>query len=142
MRVRITVDLWQGSWPRTLADWTDAPWHGVLNVCGECVGGPVPPNIVVVQHGIPDGVDPGSAWFDQVVQAFRTLPKPVLVHCGQGISRSSAAVLAILVAVEGWTPDLAWHHLRQVHPQANPAPALWAAWQQWCAGRTEASAGS
>jgi len=142
MRVRVTATLWQGSWPRTPADWADAPWHGVLNVCGECVGGYVPPAVVGVHHGIPDGIDPGSAWFDHVVQAFQRLPKPVLVHCGQGISRSSAAVLAVLVAVEQWTPATAWTHLRQVHPQANPAPALWTAWQRWCQERAEASARS
>jgi protein-tyrosine phosphatase len=136
LRVRVTDRLWQGSWPRTADDVAEAPWHSVINVCAECVGGYQHPAIPVQGLGVPDGQDPGPAWFDQVVAAYDTLPKPVLIHCGQGISRSSAAVLAVLVARERMTPDAAWAYLQRVHPLAAPHAALWTAWRAWTAART------
>lgn len=48
----------------------------------------------------------------------------VLVHCAQGISRSSSVVCALLIAKEEMTLDEALNHLKSKWSQADPNPGF------------------
>ncbi|KAH9950235.1 protein-tyrosine phosphatase-like protein [Amylocystis lapponica] len=48
----------------------------------------------------------------------------VLVHCMQGVSRSSSVVCAFLIAQYGWTPERALQYLKERWRQADPNPGF------------------
>jgi dual specificity phosphatase 12 len=51
-------------------------------------------------------------------------PLPVLVHCGQGISRSVAVAIAYMICSEGIPYQSGLRDLRQYRPQAKPNDSL------------------
>ena len=86
-----------------------------------------PPDFHVCDNPLEDGepipsyiLTAGVAFIHQSMAAG----EKVLVVCGAGISRSSTFVLAYLVE-SGYDLREAWRLLRQQHPIASPAPALW-----------------
>ena len=59
-----------------------------------------------------------TAW---IRDAFMSNPDArVLVHCGEGISRSVAVVAAYLIAAHGWTPMDALQYIKSKRKVANP----------------------
>ncbi len=86
-----------------------------------------PPDFHVCDNPLEDGapipsyiLSAGVAFIHQSMAAG----EKVLVTCGAGISRSSTFVLAYLVE-SGYDLRDAWQLLRQRHPPAYPAFALW-----------------
>ena len=73
-----------------------------------------------------------SRVFDFVDQALATNPAPrILIHCNQGISRSSTLLLACMIhnsqssAEALMTPDEALARVRECRPQAKPNAGFW-----------------
>jgi len=64
-----------------------------------------------------------AQFFDPVCsfaeEAWKNSDK-LLIHCGQGISRSCSLVLAVLVKTKGWTLKKSFLYLISKHPTANP----------------------
>lgn len=48
----------------------------------------------------------------------------VLVHCVQGISRSSSVVCALLMRLYGWSPSQAVSYVKSKRPSAEPNPGF------------------
>uniref|UniRef100_A0A6V2ACU9 protein-tyrosine-phosphatase n=1 Tax=Ditylum brightwellii TaxID=49249 RepID=A0A6V2ACU9_9STRA len=48
------------------------------------------------------------------------IPTPCLIHCIQGISRSSTIVIGYLVSREGWSLRRALNHVRSLRPIVRP----------------------
>lgn len=59
-----------------------------------------------------------TAW---IRDALKSSPNArVLVHCGEGISRSVSVVAAFLIATYGWTPVEALQYIKSKRKVANP----------------------
>ncbi|EMD38111.1 hypothetical protein CERSUDRAFT_34809, partial [Gelatoporia subvermispora B] len=56
--------------------------------------------------------------------ALRNPHARVLVHCVQGVSRSSSVVCAFLIAQYGWTPEQAVQYVKSKRPNAQPNPGF------------------
>ncbi|OSX65382.1 hypothetical protein POSPLADRAFT_1179082 [Postia placenta MAD-698-R-SB12] len=65
---------------------------------------------------------PASTSF--VADALRDPNARVLVHCAQGISRSSSIVCAYLIAKNGWSPDHALQFVKNKYSIAEPNPGF------------------
>ncbi|GBE81819.1 phosphatases II [Sparassis crispa] len=59
-----------------------------------------------------------------VSDALRDPNARVLVHCVQGVSRSSSVVCAFLIAHYGWSPDRALQFVRSKWSRADPNPGF------------------
>lgn len=129
--VEVEPGLWQGEWPRTPAD--VAPFATLVNVCAECADPAVPGKVWITIPMVDDGQwTPDAVLLDALVRLVRVAPPPILVHCGQGRSRSTAALVAILRdRHRTWDAPRALATIRQVNPAATPNPALWQALLAW-----------
>ncbi|CCM00506.1 uncharacterized protein FIBRA_02540 [Fibroporia radiculosa] len=65
---------------------------------------------------------PSSTSF--VSNALRDPNARVLVHCAQGVSRSSSVVCAYLIAKYGWSPEQALQYVKSKYSQADPNPGF------------------
>jgi len=65
---------------------------------------------------------PSSTAF--VANALRDPNARVLVHCVQGVSRSSSIVCGYLIAKYGWTPERALQFVKSKYSQAEPNPGF------------------
>lgn len=59
-----------------------------------------------------------------IADALRDPHARVLVHCVQGISRSTSVVCAYLIAHYGWTPAQAVHYVKSKRSLADPNPGF------------------
>ncbi|CAL1705355.1 unnamed protein product [Somion occarium] len=59
-----------------------------------------------------------------IADALRDPHARVLVHCVQGISRSTSVVCAYLIAVYGWTPAQAVQYIKSKRSLADPNPGF------------------
>ncbi len=64
---------------------------------------------------------------DESKQDGKASPQPsrVLVHCYQGVSRSSTVVLAYLMQKFSWTLKDTWDYVKPLRPMINPNPGFW-----------------
>ena len=79
-------------------------------------------------HLVVDTDDPAGhavEHLDRVLAYTRTLidTDRLLVHCAGGISRSPAMAIAICVQ-HGMSPTMAFYHVRQLRPEAEPNAAI------------------
>ncbi|KAH9930665.1 protein-tyrosine phosphatase-like protein [Fomitopsis serialis] len=65
---------------------------------------------------------PASTHF--LSDALRDPKARVLVHCAQGISRSSSVVCAYLIAKYGWSPERAVRFVKSKYALADPNPGF------------------
>jgi len=59
-----------------------------------------------------------------LASALRNPHARVLVHCVQGVSRSSSVVCAFLIAQYGWMPEQAVQYVKSKRPNAEPNPGF------------------
>ncbi|KAJ3482480.1 hypothetical protein NLI96_g6963 [Meripilus lineatus] len=59
-----------------------------------------------------------------IEEALRDPNARVLVHCIQGVSRSTSVVCAYLIARLGFEPGEAVRHVKERRSQANPNPGF------------------
>jgi len=63
-----------------------------------------------------------TAW---IREAYRTTPRArILVHCGEGISRSVSVVAAFLIAQYQYSPSTAVEYIKSKRRVANPNPGF------------------
>lgn len=65
---------------------------------------------------------PSSTAF--LTNALRDPNARIIVHCAQGISRSTSVVCGFLVAAYGWTPEQALQYVKSKHKFADPNPGF------------------
>ncbi|KZT09688.1 phosphatases II [Laetiporus sulphureus 93-53] len=106
--------------------------HGITHVlsamCGRVI---LPPDVPIKQLQLPLQDSPFAELAEFlptstafVANALRDPNARVLVHCVQGVSRSSSVVCAYLIAEYGWTPDRALQFLLSKYSQAEPNPGF------------------
>ena len=129
--IEIEPGLWQGDCPQTPAD--TARFQTVVTVSDDAQP-PAPRPYRWVDKGIPD-VDPGpnAVWIADLAATMRYAPEPVLVHCKMGLSRSSLAMVVVLIDRHGWSIEEAVAALRAKHPRANLHPAYLDRVREWLA---------
>lgn len=102
--------------------------HVLSAMCGNVL---LPPNMSLAQLQLPLQDSPFAELAEYlptstrfVSDALRDPKARVLVHCAQGISRSSSVVCAYLIAKYGWTPDQAMRFLKSKYALADPNPGF------------------
>eukprot|EP00469_Lotharella_globosa_P012404 CAMPEP_0167777708 /NCGR_PEP_ID=MMETSP0111_2-20121227/3853_1 /TAXON_ID=91324 /ORGANISM="Lotharella globosa, Strain CCCM811" /LENGTH=432 /DNA_ID=CAMNT_0007667941 /DNA_START=75 /DNA_END=1373 /DNA_ORIENTATION=+ len=68
--------------------------------------------------------------FEKTIEFLNTVresneKKRAMVHCYQGVSRSSSIVLAYLMKSQKWTLKRAHTYLKKLRPMINPNPGFW-----------------
>jgi len=71
-----------------------------------------------------DGAAPWDALVDTAVRWIHTAPRPLLIHCNHGKSRSPTIFIAYQLAL-GVPLDEAHDAARQVNPRVDIHPKLW-----------------
>lgn len=102
--------------------------HVLSAMCGRVL---LPPNVSLAQLQLPLQDSPFAELAEYLPasthflsDALRDPKARVLVHCAQGISRSSSVVCAYLIAKYGWTPDQAMRFLKSKYALADPNPGF------------------
>lgn len=120
---RMTPRVYSGSSPEGDAAFAALAGLGVKTIVS--VDGAKPDVEGARRHGmryvhLPHGYDGvGEAVERTLVQASRTLPGPVYVHCHHGKHRGPAAAAVLCLATEGWTRDTAEAYLRSAGTSTN-----------------------
>mmetsp|Transcript_6129 Transcript_6129/g.14768 ORF Transcript_6129/g.14768 Transcript_6129/m.14768 type:complete len:360 (+) Transcript_6129:309-1388(+) len=101
----------------------------ILNVSSD-VKNYFPQQYTYHRINLPD--EPGSNLSEHFQMAFKFLKtsdldtsKRVLVHCHQGVSRSSTIVLAYFMHSKHWTLKDAYEFTKANRPQIRPNPGFW-----------------
>jgi protein-tyrosine phosphatase len=70
-------------------------------------------------------------YFVKMVQIMRRCPKPVLLHCYAGISRSATLVIAYLMESRNLPLKYAYTLVRRQRPRIRPNPGFLKQLKQW-----------
>ncbi|KZT71347.1 phosphatases II [Daedalea quercina L-15889] len=102
--------------------------HVLSAMCGRVL---LPANVPLAQLQLPLQDSPFAELAEYLPastlflsEALRDPKARVLVHCAQGISRSSSVVCAYLIAKYGWTPDQAVRFVKSKYAPADPNPGF------------------
>ena len=123
----VVPGIWLGRAP-SRADWPRLPIGAVLDVTAEFSFGPTAQALPYRSVPLLDLVAPSAGELARAVAAFAELvaatPRPVLVHCALGYSRSAVVVAAWLLRCgAATTPDEALRRVRSAQPRAVLQPA-------------------
>jgi protein-tyrosine phosphatase len=123
----VAPGLYQSGWPLLPGEVVAAGIRTAFDLTGAGSAATLEPaGIRVVNRAIPDGAAPPMEWLEETVELVREAMRvgPVLVHCAQGISRSSLVTVATVMAELGVGRDEALAVVRQSRPWAYPCPAM------------------
>ena len=102
----------------------------VVNVAEGCAVRPADPQISVLHVPLLDDLDQGEALLRELRESIAPFvtrdggPRPTLVHCQMGVSRSASCVIALLMLLQGASFPDAFDRVRRSKPDISPNPAF------------------
>ena len=122
-------EVWPDEWPALAAGGV----RGAIDLRDEAVDDVGALEALGITHlhlPTPDHHAPSQAALDRGVAFAREATGPVLVHCREGVGRSTTLGLCVLVD-EGDQPLAALKRAKDARWQVSPSPAQFDAWSQW-----------